>query len=426
LSYAGSTPWEVAATDNPYLKTIVPVEGVINLFSMSLARGENDWRWWAFVPAYYDLNSWTTNNAVLSGKDDAPATIGTIACPDQATGLAASIQSAFTGVPDSFGYWAARSYGDAIVQHYRGSVLLVQGLQDPNVLPSQPLPWISGLERQGVYVKELLGQWQHEYPDDPGLPRPIRRADFTNILLTWFSRWLQGDTSAALGPRVEVEDSLRQWRTESSWPPADARNTTYHLGASGSLSTRQTPGSSTVLLGSDQRSRYTDVNEGTGVELGVNDMPMPASVETTCVTCAVLQLPVQKAALRISGIPHLHLTGLQPTGPGATVGAFLYSVAHGIATRIGWGELDLRFARGNNTPQIVTPGQPVDADITFMPMDAAVPVGASLVLVVSQGEANHLHIWPTFPVKMTYGGNLATLDLPLIETTPSKYIVPAG
>ena len=50
LSYHGSTPWDVASTGNPHLKTIVPNSGVHNLWGLVFYRGRNDWRWWFFVP----------------------------------------------------------------------------------------------------------------------------------------------------------------------------------------------------------------------------------------------------------------------------------------------------------------------------------------------------------------------------------------
>jgi len=43
-SYDGSTPWEVASFGNPYLKTIVPIEGVNDVFRLLFGPGTPDWR----------------------------------------------------------------------------------------------------------------------------------------------------------------------------------------------------------------------------------------------------------------------------------------------------------------------------------------------------------------------------------------------
>src|SRR5919109_1084063 len=44
LSYDGSTPWMVAAKGNPYLKTIVPLDGVPDPFDLLFGSGTPDWR----------------------------------------------------------------------------------------------------------------------------------------------------------------------------------------------------------------------------------------------------------------------------------------------------------------------------------------------------------------------------------------------
>ena len=43
--------------------------------------------------------------------------------------------------------------------------MLVNGLQDWNVDPGHQYPFINRLEDRGVYVKHLLGQWDHNVPD---------------------------------------------------------------------------------------------------------------------------------------------------------------------------------------------------------------------------------------------------------------------
>ena len=73
-------------------------------------------------------------------------TVEVTRCPDYAVGTAASAHSALTGQLDPFGFWAARRYRPAIEANYRGSVLLVQGLQDWNVNPGAQFPWVNDLE----------------------------------------------------------------------------------------------------------------------------------------------------------------------------------------------------------------------------------------------------------------------------------------
>ncbi|MGH2759688.1 MAG: CocE/NonD family hydrolase, partial [Actinomycetota bacterium] len=185
-SYDGSTPWMVAAAGNPYLKTIVPVSGVPDVFDLLFGAGTPDFRGPGVLSGAY----FTENLLFIDGR--APTrNVETIACPEHAIAEAASVHSFITGEMDPFAYWQARRYTDDIRRRYRGSVFLVQGLQDWNVNPGAQFPLITDLRRRGVPTKMMLGQWGHSYPDE--VSPPSEREDFADILLRWFDRWLKGD-----------------------------------------------------------------------------------------------------------------------------------------------------------------------------------------------------------------------------------------
>ena len=217
-SYDGAAQWEAAAFGNPYLKTIVPLSGVPDLFELLYGDGIVDWRGPAVLNGIYYVES-----AGFYAPGRSPEhTVEVSACPTYAEGLAASMHSGATGELDPLGYWADRRYIDEILKNYRGSVYLVQGLQDWNVNPAQQYPWIWDLEKKGVYVKHLLGQWGHSWPYDGG-----SRMDWADILLKWWDRWLKGDKRVDLGPRVQVEDQTGAWRNASVWP--SGKNVEFHL-----------------------------------------------------------------------------------------------------------------------------------------------------------------------------------------------------
>ena len=234
ISYSGSTPWVAAATGNPHLKTIVPASGVNDLFDLALGAGTLDSRFWFFVSGYYHYYGPVLNNPVVSGRDPERTVNAATTCPDVQQGEAAQLESADTGARDAGGYFAERNERPLVERNYRGSVLLVQGLTDWNVRPAHAIPWAVSLQQHGIRVHQLLGQWNHQYPDTES---PHTRWDWADRMLAWFDHELKGDASAPLGPPVEVEDSSGKWRRAEAWPPANGD--VLHLAADGTLDAGQ-------------------------------------------------------------------------------------------------------------------------------------------------------------------------------------------
>ncbi|MGH2756847.1 MAG: CocE/NonD family hydrolase, partial [Actinomycetota bacterium] len=239
LSYDGATQWEAASFGNPHLKTIVPISGVPDVYELLFGGGRVDWRGPAILNDIYYLES---VGFYAPGRSP-QHTVEVTACPEYATGTAASIYSGTVGGLDPFGYWKERRYRDEIVKRYRGSIYLIQGLQDWNVNPGQQFPWIWELERRGLYVKYMLGQWGHARPDSNG-----DRMDWADILLDWFDRWLKG-RDVDLGPRVEVQDNTDKWRTAATWP--GGRATTLFFDPEGALSTTSAKETASEMVGAD-------------------------------------------------------------------------------------------------------------------------------------------------------------------------------
>ncbi|MGH2756498.1 MAG: CocE/NonD family hydrolase, partial [Actinomycetota bacterium] len=360
-SYDGSTPWEVAATGNPHLKTIVPVSGIHDIYDFVYGRGHNDWRWWLFVPGYYHLYGMVEANPW--GGRDPDRWAAAAVCDGTEEALAATFESYLTTSYDSFGYWKARSTNDEILKRYRGSVLLVQGLQDWNVSPDHQHPFINQLASKGVHVEQMLGQWDHTYPDAGHDVGP--RGDYADILLEWFDRWLKGDRSADLGASVEVQDSDLQWRTETAWPPVDVTRDTFYLASDDTLSDSPDKGETTALLGPGTRNRYFYII--TDNAFIYNDAP----VDHYCVDCAMLTQEI-KNDLRLVGLPELELR-VTPTGPGGFVAAYLIRVdKDGVWNLLGWGAGDLRFPNGGSGPKDVEPGKEMKLRFPLQPLDAII------------------------------------------------------
>ncbi len=414
VSYDGSTPWEVASSGNPHLKTIVPVSGVHNLFDLIYERGRNDWRWWFFVTGYYHYYGLVMTNP--AGGRDADRWAGSAAfCDTTDEGLQATVQSYITGDYDELGYWSERNMNPLILKKYRGSVMLVQGMQDWNVDPAHQYPFINQLEKKGVYVKHLLGQWDHAFPDSPHVGP---RGDYADILLGWWDRWLKEDKTADTGPRVEVQDSALEWRRETAWPPSDARTTNLYLSADATLSPSPQKGEATALLGPGTRNRYFFVS---GNETVYNDTPL----DHNCVDCATFAMDV-KDDLRLVGLPELELR-VTPTGPSGFVSAYLVRVdSAGAWQLLGWGANDLRFPDGSGRPTEVTAGEEITLTFPLQPLDAVVHEGEQLLLILDQGHADHMPTVPFFPVELRYGQALGSFRFQTTIPAASDFFTPPG
>jgi X-Pro dipeptidyl-peptidase len=412
LSYDGSTPWMVAAAGNPYLKTIVPMDGVPDLFDLLFGSGTPDWRGPGLLSGLYYATS------VINVPGRAPQrTVDATACPEYAVGQAASAYSALTGEPDPWGYWQARRYVGDILRRYRGSVLLVQGLQDWNVNPGSQFPLISDLAARGRPVKMILGQWGHTYADLPD--PPARRSDFADVLLGWFDRYLKGMTSS-VGAAVDVQDSPGRWRHETAWPPNGTRDR-FWLTPSAELSRTPSRESGTVTVAPDPlHLQNPAAAQGAGV-----DAPLPESLSAVCMqpVCASFRTPVFSSTHQYSGIPRVRMT-VVPQGPGGTLSVALFADGPGGARRIGWGQVDLRFPHGRGRPANVTPGRPLNLDFVLQPLDAVVEADDRLVMIASMGNTYNRLPMPGLPISLRVGGRSAGIELVGVTPRQSQYFTP--
>jgi len=404
VSYDGSTPWGVASVGNPYLKTIVPISGVPDMYGLMYRNGSSESRGPVLLNALY----------VEGSIGSAPAgeeMLTRAACPDALAGVGLSGVAGVTG-EDPTGYWQERNRKPGVEANYQGSVFSVQGLQDWNVDPSQVVPWVDELERQGIRTKQLLGQWGHAWPDyvDEDMTEPDYRADWKESLLRWLDQELKGKT-VDTGPAVQVRDDLGRWRNEEHYPPHDTTWTDLHLTADGKL--RPQAGA-------------------TGSHLLVPNTPLfgpivdPADYVDTPVEHYVdfTSLPMPKDTL-VVGLPKVHVT-VTPHAPGGYIAAYLYERTDEGDRRIGWTSMDLAFADGGRERKEVVPGEPIQALMEIQPMDSVVRAGNELVLrvwVFTDGDRI-----PTIPpgtMTLEVGPAVeSVLRLPTVERGPEAYFEP--
>ncbi|MGB0652798.1 MAG: CocE/NonD family hydrolase [Thermoplasmatota archaeon] len=407
LSYDGSTPWTTAATGNPHLKTIVPISGVPDMYSLMYRNGSSESRGPVILNTLYFVGD------AIPGDAQPQRTPERLLCPQSAEGVGWSLYSAATGAPDPLGFWEARNQKPLVEAHYNGSIFSIQGLQDWNVDPSQSVPWGDDLERQGLHVKQLLGQWGHDYPDRMGDDDGwhIHRADFKEILLAWFDQELKG-IAQDTGPAVQVMDDLGRWRNEEHYPPRDTDWQTYHLTPAKRLATEPGDDGSIILLPS------------TGI---VVQPPAAIPLETAAVAVD-FELPPADEERLIVGLPKVHVT-VTPHGPGGYMAAYLYDhdpAGNADDRIIGWTSMNLAFAHGGTDRQEVVPGQPLRVNMEIQPMDSVIQEGHQLVLrlwVFTDGD--RLPTLPPSSVALEMGEAAdSVLKLPTVVRGPEAYFEP--
>jgi putative CocE/NonD family hydrolase len=412
-SYDGSTPWMAARAGNPYLATIVPFSGVPDMHDLMYKRGAPESRGYGVLPGLYYAIS-LAEHSPASGTGLATY-LSRAQCPDNyAQGTLWSIYAGATGEYDPSGYWTERVLKPGVARNYEGSILLVHGLQDWNVDPSQVYPWVDALEDAGIKTHIYFGQFSHRYPDDGRMKDsddPIVSAsynpDWADYLLQWFESELKGrnenslqdaipddpdgDLHEAFEARVHAQNSAGEWYSGDEWPPEEADPRTLYLGTDGDLRTSADGETGSQVVYVDETREY--------------DPTQPSDPEPGCRSCASFVSEALDERLRIAGVPEVNVTAT-PTGPAPHLTAYLYAVdEEDNAQRLGWGQVDLRYAQEGPEAGTVVPGEAIDVHIPIEPLDGVVEAGQRLALVLHQGTVGGRTYSPTpTPVEVQTGG----------------------
>ncbi|QLD85252.1 CocE/NonD family hydrolase [Natronomonas halophila] len=412
-SYDGTTPWMAARAGNPYLATIVPFSGVPDIHDLMYKRGAPEQRGYGVLPGlYYAISLAEHSPASGTGLS---TYLSRAQCPDNYTqGALWSVYAGATGEYDPSGYWTERVLKPGVARNYEGSILLVHGLQDWNVDPSQVYPWVDALEEAGIKTHIYFGQFSHRYPDDGRMKDssdPVVSAsynpDWADYLLQWFESELKGRNENALGDaipddpdgdlsrafeaRVHAQNSAGEWYSADEWPPKEADPKTLYLGTNGDLRTSADSSTGSQVVYVDETREY--------------DPTQPSNPEPGCRSCASFVSEAVDERLRIAGVPEVNVTAT-PTGPAPHLTAYLYAVdENDNAQRLGWGQVDLRYAQAAPEAGTVVPGEAIDVNIPIEPLDAVVEAGQRLALVLHQGFVSGRTYSPTpTPVQVETGG----------------------
>ena len=392
-SYDGSTPWQAAmfGAEHDYLKTIVPISGLIGVKELMWRNGSAEAR----API---MHNGVYGSYGFDGDEEDYQNI----CPDYLIGPGTGVSAYILGSEQFGDYWAERYFLDRVLENYQGSVYLIQGMHDWNVDPHMAVPTMNSLIDAGIEAKGLFGQWDHDYPDRPiqlddrsdlggrggeAFPEMIRY-DWMQDLYEWFEYYLQGRGQQP-GQYIEIQDNLGEWRLENRYPPSD---TTEWIGAlGGELS--NIGGSLTVL---------PDASTG-----------------------PVWETEPLTESLRIAGVPRLHVDVTT-----ATVGGQLYALLEDCyensCIHVGHAIMDLRYHAGGDDVQTWLPiFETINAKMEFMPLDAVILEGHTIRLSLKSTGEDYLPASSSSLVTIQEGDS-STLQLDVIDESSKsrRYFTP--
>jgi hypothetical protein len=280
-------------------------------------------------------------------------------------------------------YWEERRHLPDVLENYRGSVYLVWGMQDWNVDPYHAFPTYQKLRDAGIPARGIMGQWAHNYPDQPdrhgtlesgygaeAFPQ-MSRMDWAVELFGWFEYWLKGNgREPASLVQMQRNDGL--WHVEETWPAADIEWEVITL---------------------DQTTSNGNLVSST--------------------SSASFEIAASQQDRFISGLPTLHLTVRPGTCDGGQVFATMFDGETNL--RIGHATMDVRYRDGGHQAKTVVPLVSYLMKMEFNPIDAIIPAGHSIKVELTETGEDYLSS-ACAPVGMLVNLDASsTISLPLLE-----------
>jgi predicted acyl esterase len=409
-SWAGHTLNSGLVMNHPALRTIVPVAAWSDAYRFPFLNG---------VQWYYTGYSYNLYSSVFAAPNNSqdPSHVQALterACPDYIETQRAGLVSGALGTRNE--WWDERDFDRFLKPPPRKvGVLLVHG-QNDGVIRTDYLPtWLSGLSSAGYTVRALLGQWNHQWPDEgnvlynevAGIPINRRQDAFPLwdvTLLRWFDYWLKGkDTNILKMPPVVTQDSSYTWHEEKAFSPSRSRR--FYLDDGGTLSSG--PG------------------KGQGIFVD-NEQPLQASVARGPEAAYYVTEPLEDDLHYMGSVrTTLDLTHSSATGH---VGVSLYDVDGDEWTPITYGFANLALRNGLYSYDPVVPGERFKVEVPVLPYDVVIPAGHRLgVAIGNQVDSDrsrlatpYLHP-PSGGVTILHHGRASYIELRTLSS-----IAPAG
>ncbi|PSQ34492.1 hypothetical protein BRD05_06865, partial [Halobacteriales archaeon QS_9_70_65] len=143
-----------------------------------------------------------------------------------------------------------------------------------------------------------------------------------------------------------------------------------------------------------------------------------------CEACARFETEAFEDEYRFAGEPDLNLA-VMPTGPGGYLTAYVLAVdPEGESERVGWGMLDLRYPDRGDSAREVVPGETLEVSLPIEPLDARIPAGSRLAVVLHQGTtAGRVGLTP-YPIEVDLGDGAAGLVVETFDAEPDGAAAP--
>ena len=394
-SYEGATAWEAAAYGSEHLKTIVPISGTTALGPLLYKNGSAEARSQIMHSNY--------GSSILDYDADDLDNM----CSDVVEGFLAGPTRYGLGEFDPYmaNYYDERSHIDKALGNYNGSIYWVQGMQDWNVDPHQVFGgppgtnWYQTYIDSGYEVAGMLGQWEHNYPDqwskhnaqDSGYGgeaiHNMTRWDWGQDLFQWMEYYLKG-----IGPKPALKAQIQrndgEWRIEDTWPPLDSER---------------------VRLDMSQC-------QSTGTFIGVAGLAFGGETTITT-TCPPMS---EEMDTHISGLATFHLTTV-PSFDGGQVFIEMQDSETGI--RLGHATMDVRYHAGGYEAQTVLPGQTITMLMEFQGIDALLPANHGITFILSESGEDYLPPACTPSCSMHVIPSVSTVEIPVIYRDGSNVLI---
>ncbi|HKR51737.1 MAG TPA: CocE/NonD family hydrolase [Pseudonocardiaceae bacterium] len=393
-SYEGWSQYMAMADPPPALKAVVPISGVIDVWSLLTRQG---------APISVGPVASTVFGAATSFAGLEPAVVGHAGCSEYVTHLREGIELVTTG--DRTPYYQQRDLRPLLADS-PVPVLMVNGLRyvdEGHTLQFEDLWTLLRKDR----TRFMLGQWGH------GGVRP----DFIRLAVGWFDHYLRGGPQVTAPGIVEYQDDASGWHTAPSWPPA-AESVPLYLSGQELIATRNrvTPSQRSFL------SLDLDAAALTSATGAVEDR----SGRGRGLACGPQQLvyvsPPLAQEILVAGNFSADLT-VSSDLPGGNLVATLYHTAGqgscpelvGGARNSGRIQLDLRHWQQPGVSRPFPTSTPTRVTATSLPLATVIPAGHRLVLAIGATSAEILPdpLKPTITVAT--GDQLpGSLSLPVV------------
>jgi X-Pro dipeptidyl-peptidase len=364
-SYRGTLANGAGATGVDGLETIVPIRAISS--------------WYSYVRTYGAVT--TPGNEGESGSAGLAWLASSVTtrkngerCRDVLTDIQESLDHETGNYND---FWAERDYVRD-VGNVDASVLLVHGLYDVQVRPTDFSRWLAALKRQEVPYRVWLHRGGHI---DPRERHPDR---WLELLERWFDYWLKGEDNGVMDePAALVEYEDGSLVEQADWPHPESQSTTFGFEPRGERLGLLTPSPST----------------GSVTESLVDNSELPPTEFAGMAHPAhrlVYRTPELTDSLRVSGTVKLRVE-LAFDAPAALVSAALVDYGPDGPKIVNRGWMNPLNRESLTESQSLEPGEPYELQFALEPVDYRFDAGHRLGIMLYSSDYNVTRRPPSSP-----------------------------